>query len=87
MIYKRRPEVIEAMKYAKGADAYIPQWAVEAYKNGTRFYSGEANDELFVKTSEGIYPVSVEDYIIRNATGELYLCEPDIFEQTYEVIE
>ena len=87
MIYKRRPEVIEAIKYAKGANAYIPQWAVEAYKNGTIFYSGEVNDELFVKTSEGIYPVSKEDYIIKDETGEIYSCEPDIFEQAYEVME
>lgn len=87
MIYKRRPEVIEAIKYVKGANAYIPQWAVEAYKNGTIFYSGEANDELFVKTSEGIYPVSKEDYIIRDETGEIYSCKPDIFEQAYEVME
>lgn len=72
MIYKRRPKVIEAIKYAKGANAYIPQWAVEAYKNGTIFYSGEANDELFVKTSDGIYPVSVELLNIINNAMKLY---------------
>lgn len=27
------------------------------------------------------------DYIIKGVKGELYPCKPDIFKQTYEVVE
>lgn len=60
---------------------------VEAYRNGVLFYSGEANDELFINTLEGVYPVSVGDYIVRGVSGELYPCKPDIFERAYEEVE
>lgn len=38
----------------------------------------EENQKLFI--SDG-------DYIITNVTGERYPCKPDIFEQTYELVE
>ena len=43
--------------------------------------------ELFIKTLEGVHHVSVGDYVNKGARGELYPCKPDIFEETYEVIE
>ena len=90
MKYRKKPVVIEAFKYDgdlmdKDGNYYVPQWAVEAHKNGTLFYGcGVGGDELFIKTPEGVYPVSVGDYIVRGVSGELYPCKPDIFEQTYE---
>ena len=36
---------------------------------------------------EGVHHVSVGDYVIKGVRGELYPCKPDIFEETYEVIE
>lgn len=58
---------------------------MEAHKNGTLFYGcGVGGDELFINTLEGVYHVSVGDYIIRGVAGEIYPCKPDIFEQTYE---
>lgn len=41
----------------------------------------------FIKTLEGVHHVSVGDYVIKGVRGELYPCKPDIFEETYEVIE
>lgn len=43
MKYRKKPVVIEAFKYDgdlmdKYGNYYVPQWAVEAYKNGTLFY-------------------------------------------------
>ena len=90
MLYRKRPVVIKAFKYDgdlmdKDGNYYVPQWAVEAYKNGTLFYGcGVGGDELFINTLEGVHYVSVGDYIIRGVAGEMYPCKPDIFEQTYE---
>lgn len=90
MIYRKRPVVIEAFNYDgdlmdKYGNYYVPQWAVEAYKNGTLFYGcGVGGDELFINTPEGVHRVSVGDYIIKGVAGELYPCKPYIFEQTYE---
>ena len=49
------------------------------------YYEGQG--ELYIKTLEGIHHVSIGDYIIKGVKGELYPCKPDIFEQTYEVVE
>ena len=42
---------------------------------------------LHIKTLEGNHHVSVGDYVIKGVQGELYPCKPDIFEQTYELVE
>ena len=90
MKYRTKLVTVEAFKYDgdlmdKDGNYYVPQWAVEAYKNGTLFYGcGVGGDELFINTPEGVHRVSVGDYIIKGVAGELYPCKPDIFEQTYE---
>lgn len=90
MKYRKKPVVIEAFNYDgdlmdKYGNYYVPQWAVEAYKNGTLFYGcGVGGDELFINTLEGVRHVSVGDYIIRGVIGEIYPCKPYIFEQIYE---
>lgn len=48
--------------------------------------------KLFTLTSdklptESVHYVGVGDYIVRSATGKIYPCKPDIFEQTYEEVE
>lgn len=51
------------------------------------------NGELIIKTLEdGIggkakHAATVGDFVIRGVKGEFYFCKPDIFEQTYEVVE
>lgn len=94
MKYRKRPVVIEAFMYDgdlmdKYGNYYVPLWAEEAYKNGTLFYGcGVGGDELFIEaTPESVHRVGVGDYIVRSATGKIYPCKPDIFEQTYEEVE
>lgn len=41
----------------------------------------------FIETLEGIMTVSHGDWIITGVKGENYACKPDIFEQTYELVE
>lgn len=47
----------------------------------------EIKSNLTIKTLEGNFIALPDDFIIRGVKGEYYPCKPDIFEQTYEVIE
>ena len=83
----KKPVTIEFFKYDgdlknSNGEYYVPEWAVEAEKNGIIFFEGP---EMFIKTLEGNHHASVGDYIIRGVNGELYPCKPDIFEKTYDI--
>lgn len=43
--------------------------------------------ELDIKTLEGIMHANIGDWIITGVQGEQYPCKPDIFEETYDLIE
>jgi hypothetical protein len=49
-----------------------------AWHNGTN---------IFVNTLEGEMRAEVKDWIIQGVSGEFYPCKPEIFEQTYELVE
>lgn len=92
MKYRKKPVVIEAIqwdgfnleevKHFVGAslvyDIYDTAWEV-----------GKAPPKvnMKIKTLEGEMQVSKGDYIIKGVQGEFYPCKPDIFEQTYELVE
>ena len=57
----------------------------DPYKPISPGHKSEA--ELVCGTLEGVHKVSWGDWIIQGVKGELYLCKPDIFEQTYELVE
>ena len=40
-----------------------------------------------IGTLEGIMCFSDGDYLIKNQTGECYVCKKDIFEKTYKEVE
>ena len=40
-----------------------------------------------IKTRGGTHICSNGDYIIKGVQGEFYPCKPDIFMQTYELVE
>lgn len=92
MKYIKKPVVIEAFQYdgdmkKSNGDYYVPSWAAEALENGVLYYGTSLPRELFIETLEGHLHVSVGDYIIKGAHGELYPCKPDIFAKTYEPVE
>ncbi len=96
MKYRKKPVIIEAFKYDgdfkySTGTWYIPQWALNAYRDGILYYeklnNNEPPSELFIKTLEGNMHVSVGDYVVKGIDGELYPCKPDIFEKTYEPLE
>lgn len=87
MKYRKRPVTIEAFQFDgdfkdKNGNVYVPDWAMEAFKNKTLFFVAE---NLYVKTLEGTMAVQIGNYIIKGIKGELYSCRADIFEKTYEL--
>ncbi len=80
MKYRKKPVVIEAMK-----------WTGEFDRNMSLFVGDKATIkgekepfEMVVHTLERDVAASVGDFIIKEVNGELYPCKPDIFEKTYE---
>lgn len=80
MKYRKKPVVIEAIKY-DGENKVEIQEFMDMYL--------DFNDEkqLKINTLEGIMLASIGDYIIRGVNGEYYPCKPDIFEKTYERVD
>lgn len=94
--WRKKPVEVEAFKWEGklvGNDGVpnVPNWAWDAYKDGTIFFSSihaeGPNDEMFIHTLEGNHHASIGDYVIRGVKGEIYPCKPDIFAQTYEPVE
>lgn len=89
MKYKRKSIVIDAIevKTISGArdTSEIPPWVAGVIMGGM---IKPCEQHLFIiKTLEGDVYADSGDYIVRGTRGELYLCEPDIFEQIYELVE
>ena len=91
MKYKKKPVVIEAVRYDythldHNLDCFDsrPEWLIYALDNGILFFD---EGDLLIKTLEGVMLVSNGDYIIQGIEGELYPCKPAIFKETYEKVD
>lgn len=49
--------------------------------------AGLLQDFLLIKTLERTRRAEVGDWVIKGVKGEFYPCKPDIFAQTYELLE
>ena len=57
------------------------------FMNGSDYYFGNGEANLFIETLEGDHKANKGDYIIKGVKGEFYPCKPDIFEMSYEEVE
>lgn len=86
---KKKPVIIE----------YV-QWTGENISEIMSFCGSAAHDiyqinlanmpveySLIIKTLEGNMRAEPGDYIIKGVYGEFYPCKPDIFKETYEIID
>ena len=46
-----------------------------------------SNGAVYINTLEGKMRADPGDWIITGVKGERYPCKPDIFEETYELVE
>lgn len=93
--YKKKPVIIEAMKYTEDnyeeAIAFVGEENCKVIVNrvnrlSVNPYKKEAIVTFHIKTLEGNMLVSNGDYIIKGVNGEFYPCKPDIFDKTYEEV-
>ena len=90
--YRKKPVVIEAFQMTwemRGVFSIWPQWLQDARRKEPYSESAIFNaDGIYViRTKEGCHQVTWGDWIIKGIQGELYLCKPDIFKDTYELVE
>lgn len=86
--FKKKPVEIEAMQWdgTLSSANEIMEWS--STNMGPRvvynsFTNTKPEPHLNIFTMEGIMVASKNDWIIRGIHGEIYPCNPDIFEKTY----
>jgi hypothetical protein len=77
--FRKKPVVIEARQYTRNG---MEAEQVAAWCSGRQTVDG-----CVIHTLEGDHLANYGDWIIRGVKGEFYPCKPDIFEQTYELVE
>ncbi|WP_019299054.1 hypothetical protein [Lactococcus garvieae] len=90
MKYKKKPVVIEAVEFIgfEGDNfSERPEWLIKAIYEDKVVKFFDKKDTLTIETLEGPIYASIGDYIIRGVQGEIYPCKPEIFKETYEVVE
>ena len=90
MKYRKKPVVIEAYQFNKWDLNDFPKWLYDEIMSNNI----SANISIFpkapslkIKTLEGIMEAGIGWWIIKGIKGEIYACEPEIFELTYEKVE
>lgn len=89
--HRSESEVIEAFEYVgtfrlPGCDKtgvlfQVPDWVWDALVHG------HLKERMSVRTPHGPRWAECRDYIIRDASGALHTCRPEIFHQTFEPVE
>ncbi len=80
--FRKKPVIIDAVQWFKHGDhAAVGQIPFHVHTNVDVVTHG------WVPTLEGGHIVSPGDWIITGVKGERYACKPDIFKDTYELVE
>ena len=99
--YRKKPVVIEAFQMTEERrwdNSGWPEWLHMAWNRDhgenamwpdpdSPRTESRAAAALVCGTLEGVHRIDWNDFIIQGVKGEIYLCKPDIFEQTYEKVE
>lgn len=79
--YRKKPVEIEAVQWTGSNVDEIKEFV------GKALDFGYIDGSFKIATLEGTMTASRGDFIIKGVQGEFYPCKPDIFEQTYELVE
>lgn len=100
--YRKKPIVIEAFQMTlerRWDNSEWPNWLNEAWQrepgenaiwidpDAPISRGRKSADQLVCGTLEGVHRITFGDWIIKGVEGEIYLCKPAIFEQTYEAVQ
>jgi len=98
MKYKSQSEIVEAVQWLKEGDhpeviklLISPEGTVTEDSIIYAAWEDSIGNGLIslvyaIETPEGLMPVTMGDYIITRANGEMLPCNPDIFEHTYKPV-
>lgn len=94
-IFRKKPVTIAAIQWTGANFEEVKAFFGEDAKKCAQLtevgLDGKIKDtpkgNLTIETLEGNHTALPNDFIIRGVKGEYYPCKPDIFEQTYEVVE
>lgn len=83
--YRKKPVVIEAVHY-RGHNSFplVKKFMGDEFD---KVLFRPTSEQLIIPTLEGEHNADVGDWIIKGIKGEFYPCKPDIFEQTYELVD
>ncbi|WP_422804225.1 hypothetical protein [Streptococcus sp. FT1-55] len=95
MKYRKKPVVIEAVKLEDNEQSivnaieFVYNVGMETNALGRTYEINKVKSDkgLIINTLEGNMLASFGDYIIKGVQGEFYPCKPDIFADTYEIVE
>ena len=86
--FRQKPVVVEAVQFVGENEPEIWDFLGDSYHSSSDFGTSEGNStSITIKTPEGEKDVDMGDWIIKGVGGDVYPCKPDIFEQTYELVE
>ena len=88
-IFRKKPATIAAIQWTGNNTEEVKAFFGEDAKKCYGLFLKDEPEKvnLIIDPLEGRFTASPGDFIIRGVKGEYYPCKPDIFEQTYEVIE
>lgn len=90
MKYRKKPVIIEAVLVSDLLEKFkhnwreLPEWVKNAYEDTT--INTITDNGFNIKTLEGNYAATINDYLIKGVQGEIYPCKIEIFRQTYELV-
>ena len=86
--YKKKVPDLEVWKFTKEALDREDSWLRE-YRADLSLISQYGGEVLYVsiETPEKDIRVDLGDYIIKDANGKFHVCDKEIFEETYELVE
>ena len=82
--FVKKPVVIEALQYDGANITEIETFVGEKLPI---IMASDVDTQLVIPTLEGDMQVSKGDYVIKGIKGEFYPCKPDIFKQSYNMVE
>lgn len=96
MKYRKKPVEIEAVQWTGRVFSEYPDWIVAAKRKhpqelGSIRFNTPPNSDIdigempcYVHTLEGVHSVAIGNFVICGVKGEIYSCDPEIFQMTYE---
>jgi len=88
MQYRKKPIVVDAIRWTgdNGRDI-CSRWILSVMPIAEGCYLTLYDGKMAINTLAGEMNVSVGDWVIRGVAGELYPCDPAVFEASYEPAE